>query len=579
MKSAAITYDAIVIGSGITGGWAAKELTERGLKTLVLERGRHVEHGKDYVTEHLPPYDFKYRLMGDRKLYERDYAVQSQSMFFGEGTQHFFVNDRLNPYSHDTDKPFTWIRGHQLGGRSLLWGRQSYRMSPRNFEENALDGHGVDWPIRYSDLAPWYSHVEKFIGVSGESIGHPMAPDGEFQKPYGMNCIESQFKARMAKSFPDRPVTMARMANLTEALGSRSPCHYCGICERGCSPGSYFSTLSSTLPAALATGRLTVKTDSIVQSLVYDARRNRIAGVRVLDSRSKALHEYRARIVFLCASTFESVRLLLNSANPHFAHGLANSSGTLGKYVMDHFPSEIAVGEIDGPAVPHFTGARPGPLFIPRFRNVAEQRKDYVRGYQMNAGAWPMDWRRGTVAKGVGADFKHSLRKTGQWQMILIAQGECLPRADNSVRLDPTLKDAWGIPSVRIDVTYGANEAAMRKDASAECLSMLQAAGLQNARLIPIPAIPGGAIHEMGGARMGRDRETSVLNGFNQSHDIPNLFVTDGAAMTSSSSANPSLTYMALTARAPARTQSRNSSGTTFELTGCVKTSGKCRLH
>lgn len=543
-------FDAIVVGSGIAGGWAAKELCERGLRTLVIERGRHVQHGRDYITEHLPADAFKYRGMGDRRLYARDYPVQSQSMFFNEGTQHFFVNDRLNPYTHDADKPFVWIRGHQLGGRSLLWGRQSYRFAPRHFEENARDGYGADWPIRYEDLAPWYAHVERFIGVSGDTILHPMSPDGVLQKPYDMNSVERLLRQRLAKSHPDRPLSMARMANLTAALGSRAPCHYCGICERGCSTGSYFSTLSSTLPAAQATGRLSVLTDTIAHSLIHDPKRHRITGIRTVDAGTSRAREYHAHVIFLCASAFESVRLLLNSSDSGFPHGLANSSGTLGRYIMDHVASELAVGEFDGPSLPHFVGARPAPLFVPRFRNVGEQRTDYVRGYQLNGGAWPRDWRRGIISRGLGAAFKHELRRTDQWQVMLIGQGECLPRAENSVTLDPLVRDAWGIPAVRINMTYGTNEKAMRSDASVECLSMLQAAGARNARLIPIPAIPGAGIHEMGGARMGRDPATSVLNGFNQSHDFANLFVTDGAAMTSSSCANPSLTYMALTARA-----------------------------
>jgi choline dehydrogenase-like flavoprotein len=544
------SYDAIVVGSGITGGWAAKELAGHGLRTLVVERGRNVVHGKDYVGEGRPPYSFRFHMLGDQRLYASDYPVQSRIAHFSEATSQFFVNDRLNPYTHAVDKPFTWVRGHQLGGRSLTWGRQSYRMGAVNFEENARDGHGVDWPVRYSDLEPWYAHVERFIGVSGEAIGSAASPDGVFQPPMGMNPPEREFAARIHDRFPDRRVTVGRLANLTESLPGRGPCQQRNACARGCSWGGYFSTLSSTLPAARATGRLTVRTDSIVHSVIYDPKTSRATGVRVIDAVTRATTEYRASVVFLCASAFESVRILFNSANPRFPTGLANSSDTLGRYVMDHFPSELGLAEVDGPEMPYFDGGRPGPLLIPRFRNIDRAEKDYVRGYQMHAGAAPAGWNRALREPGVGASLKARMRKPGPWTQILIAQGEMLPNAENRVTLDPTVKDAWDMPAVRISVAYGDNEAAMRKDATQTVHEMFDAAGYRNYRVIPIAAVPGEAIHEMGGARMGRDPKTSVLNGFNQAHDVPNLFVTDGAAMASSSSANPSLTYMALTARA-----------------------------
>jgi len=544
-------YDAIVVGSGITGGWAAKELTERGLSVLMIERGREVKHG-DYPTEHKPVHEFKYRLLGDQRAYAKDYPHQSTSWFFSEATQHFFVNDTDNPYTTPPGKPFNWIRGHHLGGRSVMWGRQSYRMAPLNFEENALDGHGVDWPIRYADLAPWYEHVERFIGVSGSAIDHPMSPDGVFQPPMPMNAVERDLQERFAKLYADRPLTMARAANLTEAKGERMPCHYCGPCERGCSTGSYFSTQSSTLPAAKATGRLTVATDSIVSRVLIDEKSGRATGVEVIDAHTRARRSYQANIVFLCASAFESVRLLMMSATERFPTGLANSSGVLGSYIMDHFASDVAVASLPGPQMPHLTGSRPIPLHIPRFRNVSKKEKDFVRGYQINCGASVQDWARGASMAGIGKAFKESLRKTGDWSIFMSAQGECLPRKENRLTLNRKVLDKWGMPVLHIDMGWGDNDRAMAKDAGDTCFEMLKAAGFQGVFRVPIQSVPGAGIHEMGGATMGRDPRTSVLDGHNRAHDIPNLFVTDGAAMASSSSANPSLTYMALTARAAA---------------------------
>ncbi len=545
-----IYYDAIVVGSGITGGWAAKELGERGLHTLLLERGRWVENIQDFTTFRQPPYAFRFRLLGDQRLYARDYYVQSRSTFFNEATQQFFVNDRLNPYSHPPNKPFTWIRGHQLGGRSITWGHQSYRMSPLDFEENVRDGHGCDWPIRYEDLAPWYSYVERFIGVSGAPIDSPASPNGVYQPPMQMNVVERRFSERAARLWPDRPVTMARTATLTQPIGSQAACQYCDSCQRGCSINAYFCTLSSTLPPALATGKVTVKTDSIVHSVIYDAGRRRAVGVRVMDAKTRVIREYRARIVILCASAFESVRILLNSANSHFPYGLANSSGVLGKYIMDQFFSDLITANSPGPSVPAYTGGRPAPLFIPRFRNIGTNRADYLRGYQVNGGSYPGGWERALAMKGIGAALKDEIRQTGPWSTFLVGQGECLPKAENQLSLDPVLKDAWGIPALRIDMTYGSSETAMRKDMSTTLAEMLEATGHTNVQRVVVNPIPGSAIHEMGGARMGRDPKTSVLNAFNQTHDIPNLLVTDGSAMSSSSCANPSLTYMALTARA-----------------------------
>lgn len=545
-------YDAIVVGSGITGGMAAKELTERGLEVLMIERGPEVKHG-EYPTEHSAVYDFKYRLLGDKRRYEERYPQQSKSWFFNEGTEHFFVDDVDNPYSTPEEKPFNWVRGHQLGGRSLMWGRQSYRWAARNFEENKTDGHGVDWPIRYDDLAPWYEHVEKFIGVSGSPINHEMCPDGVFQPPYPMNVAEQELQRRFKAKWPDRPVTMGRAANLTQPLGeNRYPCHYCGPCERGCAAGAYFSTQSSSLPAAMKTGRLTVAYNSIVCRVMTNEEGTRVTGVETLDAETKEKRTHVAKTVFLCASAFESVKLLLMSANDKHPNGLANSSGKVGKYIMDHCVSDVASVSLPAPLYGHKTGYRPMPLFIPRFKNVEKQEEDYVRGYQINAGAALDDWSRGTRMRGVGANFKHALRKTGNWSLILIAQCEVLPREENQITLNHEQLDAWGLPTLHINVSWGENDEAMRREAGDTCVNMLKEAGYQNVARIPLNPVPGGAIHEMGGATMGRDPRTSVLDAHNRAHDLPNLFITDGAAMASSAAANPSLTYMAMTARAAA---------------------------
>jgi choline dehydrogenase-like flavoprotein len=543
-------FDAIVVGSGITGGWAAKELTERGLSTLMLERGRPVVHGRDYKNENKPVYSFPFRLLGDKRRYTKEFPEQTKSGWVTEATEQFFIDDRLNPYTHDADKPFMWIRGHQLGGRSLIWGRQSYRMSPLHFEENGLDGHGCDWPIRYGDLDKWYSSVERFIGVNGEALGNAQSPDGLFQAPMAMNLPERQFAKRLAEAYPERRLSVARLANLTESLGDRGPCQMRDNCSRGCSWGGYFSTLSSTLPAARATGRLTVRTDSIVHSVIYDPRTRRAAGVRVIDAKTRVIREYRARLVVLCASAFESVRIMLNSTSSSFPTGIANSSGVLGKYIMDHHPSHVALADVDGPTLGNYRGGRPGPLYMPRFVNIDGKHRDFVRGYQVNAFAYPQGWQRGLSMPGFGADFKHSLRSCGKWTLVMIAQCEMLPDESNTIRLNHDVKDAWGVPALHISVQLGENDHKMAANASAAVADMMERGAGLKPMMIPIQAVPGGSIHEMGGARMGRDPATSVLNGWNQAHDVPNLLVTDGAAMTSSSCANPSLTYMALTARA-----------------------------
>ncbi|MGH7453042.1 MAG: GMC oxidoreductase [bacterium] len=545
-------YDAIVVGSGITGGWAAKELAQKGLKTLVLERGRYVEHGKDYITEDLSAAEFHFRGFGDRKLFEAEYAIQSQCYAFGEATQHFFVNDKKHAYLHDPDKPFSWIRGYHLGGRSLMWGRQCYRWSDLDFEANARDGFGVDWPIRYKDIAPWYDYVESFAGISGQAEGIPQLPDGKFLPPMEMNCAELHVKAHIEKSFPGRKMTIGRVAVLTQPHHGRERCHYCGPCHRGCSVGAYFSSLSSTLPAARATGNLTIRCNSIVHSIIYDEKKDRAIGVRIIDAESKEALEIYGRIIFLCASTLGSTQILLNTKTPRFPNGLANSSGALGHYLMDHPYQAGAAGEISGFDDKYYSGNRPNGVYIPRFRNVDEKSKhpDFLRGYGCQAGASRSGWHRGSSMLGFGAEFKRALQQPGPWRMWIGGWGEHLPRYENYAELDPQLKDEWGIPLLKIHCAWSDNEQKMRQDMAVSAAVMLEACGAKDINAFVENNPPGLCIHEMGTARMGRDPKTSVLNGYCQAHDVPNLFVTDGSVMASSACQNPSITYMALTARA-----------------------------
>ncbi len=545
-------YDAIVVGSGITGGWAAKELTEKGLKTLLLERGPLIEHITDYVGEHKAPWELPYRDQGERELYETEYAVQSTCYAFGEASKQFFVNDKDNPYTHDPDKPFRWIRGYHLGGRSLTWGRQCYRWSDLDFEANAYDGFGVDWPIRYADIAPWYDYVESFCGISGQAEGLAQLPDGQFLPPMQMNCGEEVVKAGIEGSFPGRTMTIGRVAVLTQQHQGRAACHYCGPCHRGCSTASYFSSLGSTLPAALATGNLTIRCDSIAHSVLYDTETDRATGIRVIDANTREAIEFRGKIIFLCASTLGSTQILLNSTSSRFPNGLANSSGALGHYLMDHPYQAGATGDIPGIDDKYYFGNRPNGIYIPRFQNLnpREQKKDYLRGFGYQGGASRSGWARGMGQRGFGADLKRSLRDPGPWSMWIGGWGEHLPRYENYVELDPDVTDAWGIPALKIHCAWTDNEDKMREDMAASAVEMLDAAGCTNIQPFINDAPPGFCIHEMGTARMGRDPKTSVLNSNNQCHDVPNVFVTDGAAMTSSACQNPSITYMALTARA-----------------------------
>ena len=545
-------YDAIVVGSGITGGWAAKELCERGMRTLVLEAGRDIDPQRDY-TEHVAPWDMRFRGLGDRRAIEARQSVQRRSVSFDELSHVFWTDDVDNPYSTPAEKPFDWFRARQVGGKSIIWGRQVYRWSDLDFEANLRDGIGVDWPIRYADIAPWYDHVERFIGVSGEALGLPHFPDGVFQPPMEMNCVELAVRDRLRAHFDStRTMTIGRVAVLTRALEGRAPCHYCGPCQRGCITRSYFSSVNATLPAARATGRLTLRPFSIAHTVVYDAKSGRASGVRVIDPRTRTEHEFRARVVFLCASALESVRILLNSKSPSFPNGLANGSGSVGLGIMDHIKWGGASGVIPGYEDRQTIGNRPNGILVPRFRNLehASSRSDFIRGFQFQGGAGRIGWQGRESDPGIGAAFKQRLTRLGPWVMSFAGFGEALPRDENRARIHETLRDAYGIPTLHIDVAWSPNELAIHRDMTESAAEMLEAVGATNIVRRTTPSVPGNTNHEMGGARMGRDKRTSVLNSHNQAHEVTNLFVTDGACMSSSACQNPSLTYMALTARA-----------------------------
>jgi choline dehydrogenase-like flavoprotein len=542
------TFDAIVVGSGISGGWAAKELCEKGLKTLVLERGRNVEHIKDYPTALNNPWDFDYRLHGQQKLLDEDPISGGD---YNEGNKLFFVNGKEHPYIQED--PFQWIRGYQVGGRSLTWGRQCYRLSDLDFEANAKEGIAVDWPIRYKDIEPWYSYVEKFIGLSGRSENLSHLPDGEFLPAIEMNCLEAHFADEIKKKFPNRLVTPARVANLTQSINGRGPCQYRNLCSRGCPFGAYFSSNSATLPAAKSTGNMTLRPFSIVQEVLYDKESKRAIGVRVIDTNTLNAEEYYAKIIFLNASTIATASILLNSVSDAFPEGFGNSSGQIGHNLMDHFIGTGAEGEFDGFHDKYYSGRTPGSLYIPRFRNIdaSSKMKEFIRGYGFQGRAYRENWEEklGSV-EGFGEKFKEALTTPGKWKIWIGAWAETLPYFDNQVSMDKSKKDKWGIPLVRINFKYHENESAMKKDIQASAEEMLIQSGFKNIHGFSYDTPGGSAVHEMGTARMGRDSKTSVLNGFNQLHDVKNVFITDGSCMTSSATQNPSLTYMALTARA-----------------------------
>jgi choline dehydrogenase-like flavoprotein len=543
------SYDALIVGSGITGGWAAKELTEKGLNVLVLEAGRMIIPEKDYV-EHVPIWELKYRNWDERAERERTQFIQRATGDCDEFSHKFFVNDLENPYTWDPGKPFTWVRGRQVGGKSITWGRQTYRWSDLDFEANLKEGNGIDWPIRYQDIAPWYDYVEDFAGICGQAEGLAHLPDGKFLPPMELTCVEQDMRDALSKHYDDRILTIGRCAVLTRTHKGRAACHYCGECQRGCITQSYFSSLNSTLPAALKTGRLTIRPHSVVHSLIFDSKTRRVTGVRVIDGQTKEALEFKVRLVFLCAGCLESTRILLNSATAEFPNGLANSSGELGHNLMDHHMGSGAEGIMPGHADKLPFGNRPNGLYIPRFRNVNTKQKDFLRGYGYQGGANRDDWSRGSTLAGFGPSFKKTLSAPGPWRIGMGGFGECLPYHSNFVEIDKEKVDAWGIPTLKIHCDWGENERAMSRDIAIQAAEMLAVAGAQNIVVFQNITNPGRAIHEMGTARMGRDAKSSVLNAYNQAHDVKNLFVTDGASMTSSSCVNPSITYMALTARA-----------------------------
>lgn len=544
-------YDAIVIGSGISGGWAAKECCEQGLKTLVLERGKDVKHLKDYPTAYLDPWEFPHRNQLTKAMLAEN-PIASKCYAFREDAVHFFTKDKEQPYIQE--KGFDWIRGYQVGGKSLTWARQVQRWSDFDFEGPARDGFAVDWPIRYADIAPWYSHVEKFIGVSGKKEGNAFMPDGEFLPAFEMNTVEKMIQDKVQSSFGDRQVLHGRCAHVTKPepvhiAQGRTACQARSLCSRGCPFGGYFSSNASTLPWAAKTGNLTLRPSSVVESIIYDEAKGKAVGVQVIDQETKEKHTFYAAVIFLNASALASNQILLNSKSKRFPNGLGNDSGLLGKYVAFHNYIGRLSGEVDGFEAHYYYGRRPTQPLIPNFRNVQQQDTDFLRGYASFFSAYRA---RGVEAAqdGLGADFKDSLAELGGWKVSMMMQGETIPVEENHVRLSETEVDSYGIPQLIISVGYQENDYKSMEDFLAQGTAMLEKAGVKNITAHRSGQNPGLDIHEMGGVRMGKDSKTSLLNKHNQLHACPNVFVTDGACMTSTGTQNPSLTYMALTARA-----------------------------
>lgn len=546
------TYDAIVIGSGISGGWAAKELTEKGLRVLMLEKGHQLEHVTGYEYAMKDPWQTKYngRLTMEQKETHpklmRDYP-------YNEMTETYWMKDTDSLYKEV--KRFDWYRPNIVGGKSIMWGRQSYRLSDIDFEANAKDGIAIDWPIRYKDIAPWYSYVEKFAGISGEKLNLPQLPDSEFLPPMEMYCVEKEVRKRIEKNFPGRVMTIGRVANLSKAAEAqmgvgRASCQYRNKCSLGCPYGAYFSTQSCTLPPAAKTGRLTLRPDSVVQEVLYDENKKRATGVRIVDAVTLQPKEYYAKIVFVCGSTLGSTAILLNSKSNRYPNGLGNDSEQLGHNLMDHHFRVGASGDWDGDLDKYYEGRRANGIYVPRYRNIGTDKRDYLRGFGYQGGGSRQGWQRNIAEMSFGADYKEELTKPGPWTMGLGGFGETLPYYENRMYLDKNEKDKWGMPLVVFDAELKENEKKMRIDMMNDAKEMLESAGVKNVRAYDRGSYLGMAIHEMGTARMGRDPKTSILNANNQIHGIKNVFVTDGSCMTSTSCVNPSLTYMALTARA-----------------------------
>ena len=544
-------YDAIVVGTGVSGGWAAKELCENGLKTLVLERGRMVKHIEDYPTMHMDPWDMRHGGASSQEIL-KDYNKQSR-WGINETTRHFYNKD--SDHDYDEIKPFDWIRGTQVGGRSLIWGRQTYRWSDLDFEANSKDGFGVDWPIRYRDIEPWYSYVEKYIGISGEALNLPQLPDSHFLPPMELNCVENHLKESIANSHNDRLLTIGRVAHITNGIkegSNRTSCQYRNRCNRGCPFGSYFSSNSSTLPAAEATGNMTLRPNSIVAEVLYDAKTQKATGVRVIDSLTKESIEFSSKIIFLCASSMASTAILMQSKSSRFPNGMGNDSGELGHNIMDHQLGSGASGKYDGFKDQYYAGRRPNGFYIPRFRNLGNDNKkvDFLRGYGYQGGASRWGWNESVAELAYGKDFKKEVLKPGDWSIGMGGFGEVLPYHENKMFLNYEKLDQWGLPKIVFDAEFKENELKMKEDWKVQAAEMLENAGFKDVNINDSNAPIGKGIHEMGTARMGKDPKTSVLNKHNQVHSVSNVFVTDGACMTSSANQNPSLTYMALTARA-----------------------------
>ncbi|MEZ0542031.1 GMC oxidoreductase [Fibrella arboris] len=546
------TYDAIVIGSGISGGWASKELTEKGLRVLMLEKGHQLEHVTDYEYAMKDPWQTQYngRLTMDQK---ESHPKLARDYPYNEMTQNYWMKDTDSLYKEE--KRFDWYRPNIVGGKSIMWGRQSYRLSDIDFEANLKDGIAVDWPIRYKDVAPWYSYVEKFVGISGEKLNLPQLPDSEFLPPMEMYCVEKEVRKRIEKNFPGRTMTIGRVANLSKAgqaqLGvGRAQCQYRNKCSLGCPFGAYFSTQSCTLPPAAKTGLLTLRPDSVVTEIMYDENKKKATGVRVTDAVTLQSKEYYASIVFVCGSTLGSTAVLLNSKSNRFPTGMGNDSGELGHNLMDHHFRIGASGDWEGDLDKYYIGRRANGIYVPRYRNIGSDKRDYLRGFGYQGGGSRQGWQRNVAEMSFGADYKEELTKPGPWTMGLGGFGETLPYHENHMYLDKTEKDKWGMPLVVFNAELKENERKMRIDMMNDAKEMLEASGVKNVKAYDRGSYLGMAIHEMGTARMGRDPKTSVVNANNQLHAVKNVFVTDGACMTSASCVNPSLTYMALTARA-----------------------------